>query len=205
VDYCERQRDTRRQIAHHVGKLGALGFEVTLCRVPEPSHPATTGPQGPPGPQGPKGDTGATGPQGPTGDTGPAGAPGTGATVATEPPGSHCANGGVSVTDGNGNVGFACTGATGPAGPAGSATAGPSGLDVTTVFSISTDGIESVTCPVSHPYVLGGGGEASDPATGAPEALRLSGPGLDQTPPQSWFDASVDPSNQVEVWAICAK
>ncbi len=27
---------TRRQIAHHVGKLGALGFEVTLCRLPEP-------------------------------------------------------------------------------------------------------------------------------------------------------------------------
>jgi transposase len=41
-DYYERQRDTRRQIAHHVGKLGALGFEVTLCRTPEPSHPATT-------------------------------------------------------------------------------------------------------------------------------------------------------------------
>jgi hypothetical protein len=31
-DYYEHQRDTRRQIAHHVGKLGALGFEVTLCR-----------------------------------------------------------------------------------------------------------------------------------------------------------------------------
>jgi transposase len=35
-DYYQRQRDIRRQIAHHVGKLGALGFEVTLCRVPEP-------------------------------------------------------------------------------------------------------------------------------------------------------------------------
>ena len=35
-DYYERQRDIRRQIAHHVGKLGALGFEVTLCRIPEP-------------------------------------------------------------------------------------------------------------------------------------------------------------------------
>ena len=33
-DYYERQRDTRRQIAHHVGKLGALGFDVTLCRIP---------------------------------------------------------------------------------------------------------------------------------------------------------------------------
>ena len=45
-DYCERQRDTRRQIAHHVGKLGALGFEVTLARTPEP------GPDGPGQPQG---------------------------------------------------------------------------------------------------------------------------------------------------------
>ena len=42
-DYYERQRDTRRQIAHHVGKLGALGFEVTLCRIPEPA-PDGTGP-----------------------------------------------------------------------------------------------------------------------------------------------------------------
>jgi transposase len=36
VDYYERQRDLRRQISHHVGKLGALGFEVTLCRITEP-------------------------------------------------------------------------------------------------------------------------------------------------------------------------
>ena len=36
ADYYERQRDVRLQIAHHVGKLGALGFEVTLCRTPEP-------------------------------------------------------------------------------------------------------------------------------------------------------------------------
>ena len=36
-NYYERQRDTRRQIAHHVGKLGALGFEVTLCRTPDPT------------------------------------------------------------------------------------------------------------------------------------------------------------------------
>ena len=40
-DYYERRRDIRRQIAHHVGKLGALGFEVTLARTPEP------GPDGP--------------------------------------------------------------------------------------------------------------------------------------------------------------
>ena len=35
-DYYERRRDLRRQVAHHVGKLGSLGFEVTLCRIPEP-------------------------------------------------------------------------------------------------------------------------------------------------------------------------
>src|SRR5262249_40577355 len=36
-DYYERQASTRRQIAHHVGKLGALGFEATLCRIPDPA------------------------------------------------------------------------------------------------------------------------------------------------------------------------
>jgi transposase len=35
-DYYEHQASTRRQIAHHVGKLGALGFEVTLARIPDP-------------------------------------------------------------------------------------------------------------------------------------------------------------------------
>jgi transposase len=35
-DYYERQANVRRQVAHHVGKLGSLGFEVTLCRIPEP-------------------------------------------------------------------------------------------------------------------------------------------------------------------------
>jgi transposase len=35
-DYYERRAGIRRQIAHHVGKLGALGFEVTLARIPEP-------------------------------------------------------------------------------------------------------------------------------------------------------------------------
>jgi hypothetical protein len=42
-DYYDRQRDTRRQIAHHIGKLGSLGFEVTLVRIPEP-EPDGTGP-----------------------------------------------------------------------------------------------------------------------------------------------------------------
>jgi transposase len=42
-DYYEHQAGVRRQIAHHVGKLGALGFEVTLCRIPE-SEPQPDGP-----------------------------------------------------------------------------------------------------------------------------------------------------------------
>ena len=42
-DYYERQRDTRRQIAHHVGKLGALGFEVTLARIPGPEPDGEAG------------------------------------------------------------------------------------------------------------------------------------------------------------------
>ncbi len=41
ADSYERQRDIRRQITHHVGKLGALGFDVTLCRRPEPDPDAT--------------------------------------------------------------------------------------------------------------------------------------------------------------------
>ena len=35
-DYYERRSSVRRQIAHHVGKLGDLGFEVTLCHIPAP-------------------------------------------------------------------------------------------------------------------------------------------------------------------------
>ena len=45
ADYYERQRDVRRQIAHHVGKLGALGFEVTLCRLPAPGPGGAGGTQ----------------------------------------------------------------------------------------------------------------------------------------------------------------
>ncbi len=45
ADYYDRQRDTRRQVAHHVGKLGSLGFEVTLCRLPEPDPDGTASAQ----------------------------------------------------------------------------------------------------------------------------------------------------------------
>jgi transposase len=45
VDYYDRQAGVQRQIAHHVGKLGALGFEVTLCRLPEPEPGGPAGTQ----------------------------------------------------------------------------------------------------------------------------------------------------------------
>lgn len=35
-DYYERERATARQVSHHVGKLGALGYDVTLTRRPDP-------------------------------------------------------------------------------------------------------------------------------------------------------------------------
>jgi len=42
-DYYERQRDHRRHVSQLVGKLGALGYEVTLCRLPDPEpSPANT-------------------------------------------------------------------------------------------------------------------------------------------------------------------
>ena len=43
-DCCERQASTRRQVAHHVGKLGALGFEVTLSRIRQPAGRVTQHP-----------------------------------------------------------------------------------------------------------------------------------------------------------------
>lgn len=44
-DYYERQASVRRQVAHHVGKLGSLGYEVTLCRIPDPEPDGTGGTQ----------------------------------------------------------------------------------------------------------------------------------------------------------------
>jgi transposase len=44
-DYYERQAGLRRQIHHHVTKLESLGFEVTLCRTPEPDPDPAGQPQ----------------------------------------------------------------------------------------------------------------------------------------------------------------
>lgn len=37
-DYYERERNTARQVAHHIGKLAGLGYEVTLCKHPDPGE-----------------------------------------------------------------------------------------------------------------------------------------------------------------------
>jgi hypothetical protein len=67
-----------------------------------------TGPQGPAGATGPAGTTGPAGPAGPAGSPGAAG---TGATVASLASGnSNCPNGGAQITDGNGDVAYACNG-----------------------------------------------------------------------------------------------
>ena len=45
----------RRQVRHHVGKLGALGFDVTLCRIPGPDpSPGGTRNTKPPDPHRPR-------------------------------------------------------------------------------------------------------------------------------------------------------
>jgi transposase len=44
-DYYQRQAGLRRQIHHHVTKLENLGFEVTLCRIPEPDPSPAGQPQ----------------------------------------------------------------------------------------------------------------------------------------------------------------
>jgi transposase len=40
-DYYDQQRSHARQVSHLIGKLGGLGYEVTLCRRPEPGPEQT--------------------------------------------------------------------------------------------------------------------------------------------------------------------
>ena len=123
-----------------------------------PAGPA--GAIGPAGPAGPKGDTGTQGPAGPAGPAGPkgdtgaagaAGAPGTGATVASLASGDpNCANGGASVTDGNGSTAYVCNGAPGPQGPPGTggsmACTTDGGAPGQVTVSVANDNSVSLTC-----------------------------------------------------------
>ena len=54
ADYYEHQASVRRPIAHHAGKPGAPGFEVTLCRPPNPGKTKQRTPR-PPDPYRPAG------------------------------------------------------------------------------------------------------------------------------------------------------
>ena len=111
------------------------------------------------------------------GTTGPAGA---GATVTPLASGnSNCPNGGVQLTDGNGNTAYACTGATGPAG-SGTSTAGSSGLDVTLVTSVITFPQSGggtlqtqAACPSAHPYLIGGSAATGTITNGVLESVAL--------------------------------
>jgi len=81
-----------------------------------------TGPQGPTGPQGATGVTGSTGPQGPQGVAGPVGSQGPSGqslTVAPVSAGPVLQFGGLSVSDGLGNVGYVENGGPGPTGAQG--------------------------------------------------------------------------------------
>jgi collagen type VII alpha len=146
------------------------------------------GPAGPTGATGPAGATGPTGPQGPTGATGAQGQTGPGLTVSAASLGA-CGNGGIQVNDAYSDVGDVCNGApgaTGPAGPTGPqgpqgpagatgpqgpagpqgpiglTTAGPNGLDIVTETASASGGeVAEALCPASHPYLLGGGGDAT--------------------------------------------
>ena len=75
-----------------------------------PGSQGPAGPAGAPGSQGPSGPPGSPGSPGAQGSPGPAGSPGAGVTVVDSAPASACPNGGVTVTDGSGNVGYICNG-----------------------------------------------------------------------------------------------
>ncbi len=141
------------------------------------------------GPQGPQGATGLTGATGPAGTTGSQGTPGSAGP--TGPAGA--------------------VGPTGPAGPQGNqgnqgdpgrpgpSSAGPRGLDVTTV---NITGYESayVYCPSDHPYVIGGGAISNESDYYAP--ISESAP---ITSGEQGWEASTSYSTYITAYAICAK
>jgi hypothetical protein len=97
------------------------------------------------------GDPGAPGPSGSPGSPGPSGSPGTGATVAALATGDpNCSNGGASITDGSGDVAYACngvTGSAGPAGPAGTAGQGSSTVVSTSALTLTTGNTAPTVIP----------------------------------------------------------
>jgi hypothetical protein len=110
---------------------------------------------------------------------------------------------------------------TGPSGPAGPSTAGPSGLDVTTVFNqvgYNGETQQKALCPSSHPYALGGGVlQVSGASQGNVLESSPTGSGGSITPDagtwnpantaEGWYGhISSNSSNEVwTVYAICSK
>lgn len=145
-----------------------------------------TGPAGAPGPTGAAGADGATGPAGADGAPGPAGPAGP-----AGPTGD--------------------TGATGATGPAGPATAGSSGLDVTLVISTAGTGTASAFCPASHPFVVGGGGNAFVSIVGGARNTAVAYsvpliPGVTGSgSSQGWQVMAVSSTDTVHADALCAK
>jgi len=130
------------------------------------------------------GPIGPAGPAGGVGPTGPAGADG-----ATGPAGAD--------------------GATGPAGPS---TAGSAGLDVTFVLSGPGTGSATASCPASHPYIVGGGGNAFVSVIGGTRNTSLAYsvpliPGQNENPgtAQGWQVIAVSSTDTVHADALCAK
>jgi hypothetical protein len=144
--------------------------------------PGPTGPSGPPGsagaagspgptgPSGPAGAPGPSGPSGPAGSPGANGSPGAGAVVADSAPNPPCSSGGITVTDGSGDIGYVCNGATGspgpsgPSGPAGSP--GPDGSPGTgaTVAALATG---DANCPNGGASITDGNGDVAYACNGA--------------------------------------
>lgn len=157
-----------------------------------------TGPAGPAGAAGPTGPAGLAGADGAVGPAGPAGADG-----AAGPAGPAGANGTAGPPGPQGG-----TGATGPAGPS---TAGSSGLDVTFVLSGPGSGTASAFCPASHPYVVGGGGNAFVSVIGGVQntAVAYSVPLIpgqtENSGAQGWQVMAVNSGDTVHADALCAK
>jgi Collagen triple helix repeat (20 copies) len=188
------------------------------------------------GPAGAAGSAGAQGPAGPAGASGStvlngAGAPGTGvgndgdfyidtsAGVLYGPKaGGSWPDPGVSLVGPAGATGPAGpAGPAGPQGPAGASTAGPAGLDTTVVtnsVSVAFGGASpvTVTCPASHPYILGGGAGWDFYFTNGGPYIFYNGPELGPGA-VGWTAAGANPSNDavtpftdtLHVWAICSE
>lgn len=148
-------------------KAAVRGSHVIVLQDQGTSCPAGTTPisWNESGPPGPAGSVGPSGPAGPSGSPGANGSPGAGVVVGDSAPASACPNGGITVTDGSGNVGYVCNGANGSPGAT-----GQPGPEVLTYGGVSDDG---ATCSF---FIGPSGADAADVTTSiVAEACVISG------------------------------